>query len=186
MALLVVLHPLLRKGYNLLYPLTAAAGHSQPEEQANSRLKQRVSFDIWFSAVFLIALHGFSSLKVLLIIYINFLLATNLPRKYVPIATWTFNIGVLFANEVCHGYPYAKIAQYLLISPYATGANPSSNWGAWLDTYGGLIPRWEILFNITVLRLISFNLDYYWSGGASSGANALEVSVISCTSRVIS
>lgn len=23
--------------------------------------------------------------------------------------------------------------------------------------------RWEVLFNITILRLISFNLDYHWS-----------------------
>jgi protein-cysteine N-palmitoyltransferase HHAT len=23
--------------------------------------------------------------------------------------------------------------------------------------------RWQILFNITTLRLISFNMDYYWS-----------------------
>jgi hypothetical protein len=37
------------------------------------------------------------------------------------------------------------------------------NWGSWLDSHGGIMPRWEILFNITVLRLISFNLDYYWS-----------------------
>jgi hypothetical protein len=32
-----------------------------------------------------------------------------------------------------------------------------------MDDHGGLIPRWEVLFNITILRLISFNLDYYWS-----------------------
>jgi len=40
---------------------------------------------------------------------------------------------------------------------------PTSNFGHTLDSYGGLIPRWEVLFNFTILRLISFNLDYYWS-----------------------
>jgi D-alanyl-lipoteichoic acid acyltransferase DltB (MBOAT superfamily) len=30
--------------------------------------------------------------------------------------------------------------------------------------------RWEILFNITILRLISFNLDYYWSLDRRSGS----------------
>lgn len=48
-------------------------------------------------------------------------------------------------------------------------------WGAWLDSYGGLVARWEVLFNITILRLISFNLDYYWSID-KRGANGLEVS----------
>ena len=36
-------------------------------------------------------------------------------------------------------------------------------WGRWLDSFGGLLSRWEILFNLTVLRMISFNMDYYWS-----------------------
>ena len=29
--------------------------------------------------------------------------------------------------------------------------------------FQGAYPRWHILFNITMLRLISFNMDYYWS-----------------------
>jgi protein-cysteine N-palmitoyltransferase HHAT len=34
--------------------------------------------------------------------------------------------------------------------------------------------RWQILFNITTLRMISFNLDYYWS---CHNATTLEVRV---------
>lgn len=56
--------------------------------------------------------------------------------------------------------------------PATGGAQP--NWGLFLDSYGGLLPRWEILFNITALRLISFNLDYYWASGHTN-SNALEV-----------
>lgn len=81
-----------------------------------------------------------------------------------PLATWIFNIGILFANELCRGYPYARIAA-MLLPPQTSQAGSSfdSNWGTRLDNYGGLIPRWEVLFNITVLRLISFNFDYLWS-----------------------
>lgn len=124
--------------------------------QPERRLQQRVRYDLIFSAIFLLALHGFSAFKVLLILYLNFTMATNLPRTYIPAASWIFNIAVLFSNEHYGGYPYASVAR-----PLSGGV--TSNWGGWLDSYGGLIPRWEILFNITVLRLISFNMDYYWS-----------------------
>ncbi|KAI9854879.1 MAG: glycerol transporter, partial [Pleopsidium flavum] len=64
----------------------------------------------------------------------------------------------------------------------------AGNWGTWLDAYGGLIPRWEILFNITVLRLVSFNLDYYWSldrrGGSPIEKKQLEPANLSERDRV--
>ncbi|KAH7124424.1 MBOAT, membrane-bound O-acyltransferase family-domain-containing protein [Dactylonectria macrodidyma] len=45
--------------------------------------------------------------------------------------------------------------------------------GNWLDSFLGILVRWEILFNTTILHLISFNLDYYWSRDRSN-SNALE------------
>ena len=81
--------------------------------------------------------------------------------------TWIFNIGILFANELGKGYPYGDIANTVLhrqaSAESAIEHDSKGNWGAVLDSYGGLIPRWEILFNVTVLRLISFNFDYLWS-----------------------
>jgi hypothetical protein len=128
-----------------------------------------------FALLFICALHGFSAFKILLILYINYNLASRLPKQYIPAATWAFNISILFANELCKGYRFAPIAEFLnpWSAPSATGA-AEPNWGTWLDSYGGLNPRWEILFNITVLRLVSFNLDYYWSLGMR-GSNAIEV-----------
>ena len=95
----------------------------------------------------------------------NFCVATRLPRKYVPAATWIFNIGTLFANELADGYKFTKIAAYFSPLDGAAAQEESSahNLGAWLDSYGGIMSRWEILFNLTVLRLISFNMDYYFS-----------------------
>lgn len=138
-------------------------------------MSRRVTFDVYFAGALLCALHGFSALKVLVTLYINYSLATQLPKQYIPTATWIFNIGILFANELCKGYRYADIADFIL--PWSSSSAElglkkdalRANWGTWLDSYGGLLPRWEILFNITVLRLVSFNLDYYWSLSRGSG-----------------
>ncbi|KAK4992981.1 glycerol transporter [Elasticomyces elasticus] len=178
MVLVIVLHPLLRKAYDSFWktntytrtPTSSSANDvstqsTSPSAAADARIGQRVSFDLAFSMIFLFALHGISAFKVLLILYVNYKIATRLPQSYVPAATWVFNIGILFANELCHGYPLAGLASMLL--PSTAGASEkrplSSNWGTWVDVYGGLLPRWEIHFNITVLRLISFNFDYLWS-----------------------
>ena len=133
-----------------------------------ARLEQRATFDYIFAFIFLAAMHGFSALKILLILYLNFKIATSLPRKFVPAATWVFNIGILFANELSDGYKYTGMAAYL--SPLENGAGFLNELGMWMDRYGGIMRRWEVLFNITVLRLISFNLDYYFSLDTKTGS----------------
>ncbi len=174
-----MLHPLLRKLFDCVYSVPGRLHGTPPKDKPNgysqfglhlevdTRLYQRITFDVLFSVLFISALHGVSALKILLILYINFSLATKLPKSYVPAATWIFNVGILFANEIFHGYPLASAAD--LILPWSAtpgvslGGKPDANWGAVLDSYGGLLPRWGVLFKITVLRLISFNFDYYWS-----------------------
>lgn len=172
LAALLVFHPLLRKLWNTLLPIPAGRA-----ENGTRRMEQRLSFDYAFALLFLVVLHGVSAVKVLAILYINFQIATKLPRQYVPAVTWVWNVGILFANELCEGYRFGDIAHWL--SPATTtekGPQTSAliDWGRWLDSYGGLMSRWEILFNITILRLISFNLDYYWSQ-AKRGSDAAEV-----------
>ena len=195
--LVLILHPLLRRLFNSAYlpaennsgksSLRVQSGNGSPygrQRSADSqRLDQRLTFDVCFGVVFIIALHGFSAAKVLIILYINYTIATKLKKEYVPVATWVFNIGILFANELGHGYPYETIATAIL--PWGVSekeGTPTSNWGTYLDSYGGLIPRWEVLFNITVLRLISFNFDHYWSFN-QSGGSPLEVCSPKCPSR---
>ena len=180
LAVLLVLHPLCRRIYESLRPLPSRKG--SPKANGNStyisaadgeaRLEQRASFDFGWALIYLVALHGFSAFKILIILYMNFCIANRLPRKYVPAATWIFNIATLFANELAEGYKFAKIAAYLSpldgVSPQ--DANITHNWGAWLDSYGGIMSRWEILFNLTVMRLISFNMDYYFSLNMRGGS----------------
>ena len=169
MALLLVLHPLLRKAHerflsnngSLEYANGTKDKHDSVASQAaGARLESRIRFDLAFATVFLFALHGISALKVFLILYINYQIATKLPSSYVSIATWAFNISILFANELCQGYRFADIAA--LLTSTGDKAQAGVNWPAWLDSYGGLIPRWEVFFKVTILRLIAFNFDYLW------------------------
>jgi len=176
-AVVLVLHPLLRRLYEAVQTSSnASVDERSVTSAADARLERRISFDIGFAVIFTIALHGVSAIKVFLILYTNYQIATKLPRSYVIPATWVFNVGILFANELCHGYPLAGVAA-LLLPPQTSAAGQAGdghNWGAWIDGYGGLIPRWEILFNFVVLRSISFNCDYVWSSKLE-GSSALEV-----------
>ena len=163
LTLLVILHPLARRGFEALTGSSQSAQGNGPSKAgisniaADGRLRSRLTFDLLFAIVYITALHGFSALKILVILYLNFTIATALPRDAIPAATWTFNIGILFANEFSRGYSFSKMDDALGFNFAAEGS-----WGKTLDSWGGLIPRWEVSFNITVLRLISFNLDYYW------------------------
>jgi hypothetical protein len=168
MALLLVFHPLLRRVWNLVYPVPQElkASRANAPEAAEARLHQRTSYDSAFAVFFLVALHGFSAAKILTILAINYRLVTSVPKKYMPAVTWGFGICILFANELCNGYKFRDIALLLTGSPandMATYTPALVELGMWMDRHGGLMRRWEILFNITVLRLVSFNLDYYWS-----------------------
>ena len=186
--LLIPLHPALRKILGLLIPIfndeTGKDEYMNGDSNgafprgfnaaADKRLRARTSFDVAFNLMFLFALHGSSAPKILLILYINFLIATKLRKSYVPVVTWTFNVAILFANELAEGYPYARIANALVPST-AEDALSGTAWGAFLDSYGGLQPRWDIHFNFTVLRLISFNFDHLWAARLSGSSSPTEV-----------
>ncbi|KAK0290554.1 glycerol transporter [Friedmanniomyces endolithicus] len=166
MAVVLILHPLLRRLYERW--TSGGGGGQQPEKAdgaaANAQLQRRITYDLTFAIIFITALHGISALKVFVILWLNYQIATALPKQYVAVATWTFNIGLLFANELSGGFRIANMAA-LILPPQtsAAGSGSSPGVGEWIDSYGGLVPRWEVLFNITVLRLIAFNLDYLWS-----------------------
>ncbi|KAL5396046.1 hypothetical protein PMIN04_006627 [Paraphaeosphaeria minitans] len=171
----VLLHPVLRKlydGFWRAHTYTQVRSSSangltmglSASAAADARMNQRISFDVPFTIIFIAALHGFSAFKIVLILYMNYCIAKKLPRPYVPAVTWIFGVGILFANEFGKGYSYAAFLRiFLPSSPTSEKEQPATNFGHRLDTFGGLIPRWEVLFNFTVLRLISFNMDYYWS-----------------------
>jgi hypothetical protein len=65
---------------------------------------------LFFSALFLIGLHGASIIKILVILTINYIVAKSCRgSRWGPTLTWVFNVLVLFANERYNGYRYGEI-----------------------------------------------------------------------------
>ncbi|KAH9043958.1 MBOAT, membrane-bound O-acyltransferase family-domain-containing protein [Lactarius pseudohatsudake] len=108
----------------------------------------RIPFYLIFSLLMLTVLHGASIIKVLIILSANYGLAkaTGGTRLAVPV-TWLFNGGVLVANEWYGGYAFASLHSGF----------------TFLDSWRGVYPRWHVSFNITMLRLVSFSIDYHWA-----------------------
>lgn len=113
--------------------------------------RNRRAFLCIFTAIFILVLHGANAVKLLGVMLCNFLLARALAgRKWVaPAVIWSFNIGVLAAVHWNNGFQWHTIG--------------NAGQLAWLDKYNGLLPRWQINFNITMLRLLSFGLDFHWA-----------------------
>ncbi|KAI0791177.1 MBOAT, membrane-bound O-acyltransferase family-domain-containing protein [Abortiporus biennis] len=107
-----------------------------------------VPFLLLFSIVMLFGLCGTSAFKIFIILTFNYYIGKlSAGSRLGPIFTWLFNISILFANERYSGYHFTMI-------------HPSLQF---LDNIQGVYPRWHINFNITMLRLVSFNMDYYWA-----------------------
>lgn len=121
--------------------------HQLLRQTAGKRIK-RVYFDIGFATIFLSSLHGLSFIKIVVILCINYSIGKGLGQHQMqPLVTWVFNIIVLFSNEIFQGYQFGALHPSMIV----------------LDQVSGVVPRWEVHFNFTMLRLISFNLDYFWS-----------------------
>ncbi|KZV94160.1 hypothetical protein EXIGLDRAFT_824417, partial [Exidia glandulosa HHB12029] len=94
-------------------------------------------------------LHGSSAVKVFLILLGNYIVGRSLhTTRALPAATWAFNLAILFANELNDGYRFAALHPSL--APLVRCAE-------------GHVPRWHVTFNFTMLRLVSFNMDWYWA-----------------------
>ncbi|KAG6372194.1 hypothetical protein JVT61DRAFT_7987 [Boletus reticuloceps] len=107
-----------------------------------------VPFTNLFAILYLIGLHGTSTLKIFIILTANYYIGKSFAGSRAGlIITWIFNFLILFANEWNEGYLFSSLHPDL----------------APLDAFRGIFPRWQISFNITTLRLVSFNMDYYWA-----------------------
>lgn len=114
----------------------------------------------WFlgiaSGVVIAALHGTNSLKLVAIALGNYALVhigtKHLPRQATSALVWLYNCGVLFLVFYLEGVPYERISPAL----------------APLDNYRGLLERWYISYNFSMLRHISYALDYLWALGCEN------------------
>ena len=122
-----------------------------------------IPFNVGCSVVMILALHGTSALKVLAIVSANYVIAKACRGSRAGLAlTWMFNGAVLFLNERYHGYRFGDILpglEYLVRSRFLCVYVTYD----FQDTIQGAYPRWHVSFNITMLRLVSFSMDYFWA-----------------------
>lgn len=102
---------------------------------------KRTTFDLFFGLLFLFALHGVNSLKVMVhFVVMYFIVRQTKNSNHAKFGLWVYGVFTLFFNEKFKLIPYYVLA---------------------LDGgFKGIIPRWEVFYNISLLRIISYNLDY--------------------------
>ena len=81
--------------------------------------------------------------------------------RVATVLTWAFSCVVLLLNERYDGYRWSSLL--------GVGGLGGESWDSprglaatWLDGHRGLFP-WFRLFNLVVLRMLSFNLDRLWA-----------------------
>ncbi|AGO13091.1 AaceriAFL067Wp [[Ashbya] aceris (nom. inval.)] len=126
---------------------------------------QKLTFDLYFGLFFIVMAHGVNTIRVLIHAIIMFGLARIFrnQRKAATLLCWAYGIGTLFFNNKYDTYPFGNILPFL----------------SFLDTsYKGLIERWDVFYNFTLLRILSFNLDYLekWTNEAPQGVSSSTLS----------
>lgn len=103
--------------------------------------EKRLLFDFVCGILFLLVIHGFNTFKVLIHVLIMYGIAKFVPSSRGALAlTWVYGVLTLFLNHAYYKVP--------------TGIG-------WIDHgYEGLVPRWDVFYNFTLLRMILFNCDY--------------------------
>ena len=77
--------------------------------------KNLIPFTLFFSILAITGLHGANILKLVIILYINYTIAKRIGSspKLGPILTWTFNVAILFLNDMYDGYQFASLSKHL-------------------------------------------------------------------------
>lgn len=110
-------------------------------------LSQQLRARAIIAFVGLLVLHGFSNLKILAIVIPNYWVGRKFGASSVnPALTWIITFISMYMMER-HTLEWASLWEVL----------------GFMDDWGGLYERWHVTFNISLLRLISYNMDYYYS-----------------------
>lgn len=104
-------------------------------------LSKRTQFDFGFGLLFLFGAHGFNFFKISIHIGINYCIGKYIKsQKAAYYLTWIYGILSLFLND---NYRNFKFGVHFI------------DFG-----FKGIIERWDVFYNFTLLRMLSFNLDY--------------------------
>ena len=112
--------------------------------------RMRTVFRAALAVALLFAIHGANALKIIALSLAGFMLACTFRGSiFSPLLTWAFAMTTLWLLE-WHTLTFTRLGL------------------PWLDAHLGLYSRWHVIFNVSILRMISFNLDYYFSKKQSS------------------
>lgn len=104
-------------------------------------LNKRTIFDFGFGMLFLFGAHGTNMLRILIHVSINYIIGRFVPQRRIAISlTWIYGVLTLFINA-----NYRNVKFGIDIIDYG---------------FKGIIARWDVFFNFTLLRMLSYNLDY--------------------------
>lgn len=119
---------------NFLIVLMITAGHLIMRRllMLNSGNKRKY-YDV-ITSVHVFGLHGTGGIKIFILLFLNYFVGKKFKSRT---AAWIFAVGTLVVNEFTHGFRYFQGYEY-----------------------GMLLPDWQIFFKCTVLRMLSFNIDY--------------------------
>lgn len=124
--------------------------------------RHRMMYILAFSVLFLAYLHGVCALHVLLLVTANWALSQVLigkSRRISMACVWISNLVLLVVIRITDGF--------LFTSP------------GFFAEYRGVF-RWEICYNLTMLRMISYSMDMLWreteeeAGARHTGASSCE------------
>lgn len=125
----------------------------------HARERVLVGWQAAAGVAFCVFLHGPRAIWAIAVCALNYSLCVLLGRRLLwgqlhalPIAAWFLNIKLLLLCNLYDGFAYV---------PFASWAGAA---GAALDRLvGDGAYNWQIQFNLTFLRLISFCMDRFWS-----------------------
>lgn len=102
--------------------------------------KRNADFTVrcFLGLLFLFILHGFNIAKILFIAGVNYWISRRTNERRRPIYLWSWALLVLFVTEWFE----------LPFFPH--------------DLFVGFYKRWNIVFKVTVLRMLSYGMDYHW------------------------
>ncbi|ORY43439.1 MBOAT-domain-containing protein [Rhizoclosmatium globosum] len=121
----------------------------------------RLLFNLAFSVIFFVIYNGLSGfLKLLIVFGFNYfgcmqLMKNSRTKLLVPILSWGFGLAVLVYTNYYRGFQFAWIHPSLGLLDASKGINAS-----WFDP-----------LRFGFLRMISFNMDYYWSQTQTPDSN---------------
>ncbi len=117
---------------------------------------RRLQIRALLSIAGVLLIHGLNTAKILAILTANYALGRlAAPSRAAVLLTWAFALATIFAIEYS-----APLAEGLSTLPLLGTLTRLS---AICSQHGGFFRRWDVTFKISMLRMISYNMDYHFS-----------------------